>query len=196
MLRCSWKAIKAHGQDLHYIYRWKKWLVWDGSRWVVDEGDRVEARAKQVIVSLYAEAQVTIARVSKELETGNLGENEQKKRAQQIDSATAQLKWALKSESAERLAGMLRHARSEQGIAITPEQLDANPWILNCCNGTIDLKTGEIYKHRREDLCTKRINIDYDHDVKCPYWDAFLWRIIGGPKDDSNIQLIDPAPTA
>jgi putative DNA primase/helicase len=180
------RLIKAYGQDLHYIYRWKKWLVWDGSRWAVDEGNLVEARAKQVIVGLYAEAQATIARVSKELETGNLGEDEQKKRAKEIDIATARLKWALKSESADRLAGMLRHARSERGIAITPEQLDGNPWILNCRNGTIDLKTGKLYKHRREDLCTKRIDVRYDPDAKCPQWNAFLWRIMGGPKPDEE----------
>jgi hypothetical protein len=121
------RLVKAHGNNIHYIYRWKKWLVWDGTRWVVDEGNRVEALAKKVIVGIYAEAQATISRVSKELEQGSLGEDEQKKRAKEIDVATARLKWALKSESAERLSGMLRHARSERGIAITPEELDANP---------------------------------------------------------------------
>src|SRR5262249_22259469 len=48
------RLVKRHGQDLHYIYRWKKWLVWDGTRWKVDEGNLVEALAKQVIVELYA----------------------------------------------------------------------------------------------------------------------------------------------
>jgi phage/plasmid-associated DNA primase len=28
----------------------------------------------------------------------------------------------------------------------TPEQLDQNPWLLTCINGTIDLKAGEKMK--------------------------------------------------
>jgi putative DNA primase/helicase len=81
---------------------------------------------------------------------------------------------------------MLKHARSERGIAVTPEQLDGNPWILNCLNGTVDLKTGTLYPHRREDLCTKRLNIPFDPQATCPHWDQFLWRIMGGPKPDAE----------
>ena len=180
------RLIAAHGKDLHYIYRWKKWLVWDGTRWVVDEGNRVEALAKRVIVGIYAAAQATISRVSQELEQGSLGEDEQKKRAKEIDIATAQLKWALKSESSDRLAGMLRHARSERGIPITPEQLDANPWILNCRNGTIDLKTGKLHKHRRNDLCTKRLDVDYHPRDRCKNAMTFLYRIMGKSKADTT----------
>jgi Bifunctional DNA primase/polymerase, N-terminal/D5 N terminal like len=47
------RLIKAHGKNLHYIYRWKKWLVWDGTRWVIDEGNLVERLAKRVITQLY-----------------------------------------------------------------------------------------------------------------------------------------------
>ena len=107
-------------------------------------------------------------------------------REKKINVAMATLKWALKSESAERLSGMLRHARSEHGIAIIPEQLDANPWILNCLNGTIDLQTGTLYPHKREDLCTKRLHIPYNPQALCPHWDQFLWRIMGGPKPDDE----------
>jgi putative DNA primase/helicase len=140
------RLVNLHGKDLHYIYRWKKWLVWDGTRWVVDEGNLVERLAKQVITQLYLSAQHAIGRLAEQHAHEEEGsEDARKLREQRINQATATLKWALKSESAERLSGMLKHARSEQGIAIIPEQLDANPWILNCLNGTIDLKTGTMY---------------------------------------------------
>jgi putative DNA primase/helicase len=180
------RLIKLYGNDLHYIYRWKKWLVWDGTRWVIDEGNLVEAMAKQVIVNLYAIAQRAIGKLSRDLQEGNLDESQQKKRAKEIDIATARLKWALKSESADKLAAMLKHAHSERGVAITPEQLDANPWILNCRNGTIDLKTGTLYKHRREDLCTKRVDVDYHPRARCKNAITFLYRIMGKPKPDAT----------
>jgi putative DNA primase/helicase len=153
------RLVKAHGQDLHYIYRWKKWLVWDGTRWVVDEGNLVERLAKRVITQLYLEAKAIIDQLSQDIDDGEMGDAARKIREQKINMATATLKWALKSESAERLSGMLKHARSEHGIAIIPEQLDANLWILNCLNGTIDLQRDTLYPHRREDLCTKRLHL-------------------------------------
>jgi putative DNA primase/helicase len=177
------RLIKRYGKDLHCIYRWKKWLVWDGSRWVVDEGNRVEALAKEVITQLYLEAKAIIDRLARLLDdSGEIAESARKIREQHINTATATLKWALKSESAQALAGMLKHARSERGIAITPDELDANPWLLNVANGSIDLQTGMLHPNQREDLCTKRLDIAYDPKATCPQWLAFLWRIIGGPK--------------
>jgi putative DNA primase/helicase len=180
------RLVKAHGQDLHYIYRWKKWLIWDGTRWKVDEGNLIERLAKQVITQLYLEAKAIVDQLSQDSGREDMGEAARKTRDQKIAIAMLTLKWALKSESAERLSGMLRHARSERGIAITPDQLDANPWILNCRNGTIDLKTGKLRRHHRDDLCTKRIDVDYHPRARCKKVMAFLYRIMGKPKPDAK----------
>ena len=52
------------------------------------------------------------------------------------------VKWGLASESASKIQAMVRLAESGEGIAISPSDLDQNPWLLNCHNGTIDLRTG------------------------------------------------------
>ena len=59
------------------------------------------------------------------------------------------------SQSAARLQAMCRVAESDRMIAIIPEQLDHDPFLLNCKNGTLNLKTGEFRKHRRLDMLTK-----------------------------------------
>ena len=60
--------------------------------------------------------------------------------------------------SRERISAMVKLA--EPHLPITSDQLDADPWLLNCPNGTIDLRICELRPHRREDFCTKicRIN--------------------------------------
>ena len=65
-------------------------------------------------------------------------------------------------------------ARSEPGIPILPTDFDQDPFLLNVQNGTIDLRTGELRPHRRADLISKVIPLDYDPDARCPRWDAFL----------------------
>jgi putative DNA primase/helicase len=88
--------------------------------------------------------------------------------------------WAKRSESAERLAAMLKVAMSEPGVPATTDQFDADPFAFNVANGTIDLRAGELRAHRREDLITKLAPVTYDPQASAPIWAAFLERISGG----------------
>jgi putative DNA primase/helicase len=97
-----------------------------------------------------------------------------------LEGATAVLKWALKSESAARIEAMIRLARSRPAIPIHYNQLDADPWLLNCENGTIELKTGVLRAHRCEDLITKLAPLAYDPTAPCPRWRQFVDEIMAG----------------
>ena len=44
---------------------------------------------------------------------------------------------------------MVEAARSQ--LPVTPKQLDREPYLFNVINGTVDLRTGKSYPHRRED---------------------------------------------
>jgi putative DNA primase/helicase len=74
---------------------------------------------------------------------------------------------------------MVSLARQEPGIPVLPEQLDADPWVLNCPNGTLDLRNGRLGPHIRGDLLTKRTGVPFDPYADCPTWEAFLERIMG-----------------
>jgi len=65
-------------------------------------------------------------------------------------------------------------ARSEHGIPILPEHLDCDPWLLNCANGTIDLKAGTLREHQQNDLITKLCPAGYDPDAQAPHFQEFL----------------------
>jgi putative DNA primase/helicase len=51
---------------------------------------------------------------------------------------------------------------------------------LNCANGTLDLKTGELRRHDRADHISKVIPVEYDSGANCPLWVKFLTRVTGG----------------
>jgi putative DNA primase/helicase len=97
-----------------------------------------------------------------------------------LAKAFAVLKWALKSEAAPRLNATIALAESEPGIPVLPHELDANPWLLNCLNGTIELRRGTPREHRREDLLTKLCSVEYDAQATCPQWITFLNDVIAG----------------
>jgi len=85
--------------------------------------------------------------------------------------------FALMSENVNRVAAMIRLAQSEAGIPVQPEELDADPWLLNCDNGVIDLRTGALLPHRREYLMTCLAPVKYDPEAGSDLWEKFLWRI-------------------
>ena len=41
-------------------------------------------------------------------------------------------------------------------IVVTPDDLDADPFLLNCANGTLDLRTGELRDARSRPTCSPR----------------------------------------
>src|SRR4029453_11265651 len=71
---------------------------------------------------------------------------------------------------------MLTLAQAE--LAIKPDELDADPWLLNCPNGTLELRTGHLRPHRREDLITKTTAAPYDQNARHPVFDACLERVL------------------
>src|SRR5262249_52893660 len=81
-----------------------------------------------------------------------------------------QQKWALASEAEKHINAMIALARSEPGIPICHSDLDANPWLLNCPNGTLDLQTGKLRPHCRDDLITKLCPTPYDENAECDLW--------------------------
>lgn len=146
------RLILRHGADLHHCPSWRSWFCWDGRRWRRDTTGEVYRRAQETVRALGQEA---------------------------FDSPDPDLHkrlvpWALKSESRERIEAMVALARSFAEVAVTLEQFDADPWLLNVENGTLDLRTGELREHRREDLITKLAPVEYDPEASLELWDTFL----------------------
>lgn len=56
---------------------------------------------------------------------------------------------------------------------------DRDPWAINVENGALDLRSGELRPHRREDLATKLALVTYDPAAQAPRWRAFLRRVTG-----------------
>lgn len=149
------RLVSVHGQDLRYCYLRKKWLVWSGKYWETDFSGEVERRAKEVVMGLYREA-------------GGQDDKDDRKRLAQF---------ALRSENVNRIKAMVQLAQSEGGISVQPEELDAHMWRLNCTNGTIDLRTGKLLPHRREDLITRQAPVAYDSEANWELWERFLYQI-------------------
>lgn len=61
------------------------------------------------------------------------------------------------------------------------DDFDADPWLLNCQNGVLDLRTGQFRQHRSGDLMTRMAQVSYDPDAHCPRWEQFMHQVMQSP---------------
>lgn len=154
------RLVAAHGQDLRYVPHWSTWLAWDGKRFRRDDAGEVIERAKRVAADLWNEAHAE----------------------KDSDARKQAVRWALQSESSGRIRAMVDLARTSPDIVVSPDRLDADPWLLNVDNGTVDLRGGQLRPHDQRDLCTKLAPVQYDPGATAPAWEQFLRQVV--PDDD------------
>lgn len=160
---------EENGYNIRYCFIWNKWLLWNEKRWEIDQTDKIYQLAKKTIRQFYLKASL---------------EEDNGKRKSIIQHA-------LRSENRRKITDMIELAKSEYGIPVLPENLDRDHYLLKTNNGTIDLKTGKLLDHNRDDFITKSTNVDYDMNSECPKWLDFLEIVTKG--DDSLIKFLQKA---
>lgn len=168
------RMVDLHGGDLRFVYKWGKWLAWVNRKWDLNSDGEVNRRAKMTVRRMYQSAGLMST------EASALADETDRKA--EIEAAGKLMKWARTSEGRSRLEAMIAVAESELTIPVQPDELDLDPWLINCMNGTLDLRTGILSEHRRDDLITKLAPVAYDPDAQCPLFMQFLYRIM----DDSE----------
>ncbi|MFA5409274.1 MAG: phage/plasmid primase, P4 family [Bacilli bacterium] len=149
------RLVAQYKDSVRYCKTFDAWFLWDGIRWGRDETCRMLALAKRVARTIHIEAST----VSDD-------------RREKVG------KWALASGMLARLKAMTTCACP--AVAVTPEEFDAHPTLLNCQNGTLELDTLTFRAAKREDLLTKCCGVDYDPSATCPAWLAHLDLVFGG----------------
>jgi len=151
------RLVKEHGRNIRYNAVWRKWIVWNGKFWEMDEGGAlIHEKGLEMVRNIYDEL----------LKTADYRER--------IDIEKA----AMMSESVRRRKAFVEAATWISALRIRTDELDSNPWLLNVRNGTVDILSGEFREHRQEDMITKIANVDYDPNADCPMWKKFVREIM------------------
>ena len=144
------RFVDAHRDRVLWCPARKAFLVWDGKRYRWDERGEVVKLAHQTARGVFHEAAAT----------------------EDADEQKAITKWASASQNESRINAML--SQSKPYLAVGMEELDRDPWLVNCQNGTLDLRTGRLKAHDPADRITKVVPVDYDPEAPCPRFKRFL----------------------
>ena len=146
-----------------YVEERKKWFVYDGTRWTADiAGLRIAELGKDL-----ADAMLVYA--------STLHDEEDR---------TKVLKWCKKWVQRKYRDVYIREAQSVYPLNMT--SFDRDPFLFNCENCTVDIRTGESHEHTPEDFITKIGRVCYDPSASYPRWNSFIDEIMSNEPDKSR----------
>lgn len=76
-------------------------------------------------------------------------------------------------------------------IPLPLSTFDSKDYLLNCPNGTLDMRTGQFREHRSEDYITQLAGVSYDPAATSPRWEQFMREITCG--DEQLARFIQKA---
>lgn len=151
-----------YGSIIRYSYNRKKWYFWDGRVWQADDSGMIKKLADIICEDIK-----------------NEGYMEQDEKTQ-----ADLLKWATKTASSRGKEAMIKECQHLPGIPVMQDDLDAYADYMNCRNGIINLRNGELIPHESSFMMSKICNCDYDASGKKPeLWLRFLDDVTNGDKE-------------
>jgi P4 family phage/plasmid primase-like protien len=129
------------------------WLRWTGAQWKPCSDEHVREVAARWVKAQWESA---------------MDDAKREATAEAIDLAK---KW-MSYNAKNKIDNVLALAKGILEVQV--DQLDGDPDLLNCVNGTVDLRTGELLPHNPADLITKMTKTPYEAGATHADWDKAL----------------------
>ncbi len=157
------RLVDAHGDGMLFA-EGLGWLEWTGTHWEPGKGPWGEA--------------LDVGRAMMEqgkLMGGPAGETLER--------------WGRQSGNVSRVEAMLKAASRHPDVAVNVEDLDSDSWLFNVQNGTIDLRTGTLRPHSRDDRITKISPAVFEPNAVAPRFDRFMLEVFRGDRELASYML-------
>lgn len=150
------------GRVIRYSYNRKKWYFWTGKSWEIDDSGEIKKLADEICNDLKRQAY-------------NSKDDETKEQL---------LKFASKTETSRNKEAMIKECQHLNEIPTSPDSFDAYADYLNCQNGIVNLRNGELIPHDSNFMMSKITSCEYDVSHKKPQrWLSFLDDVTNGDKE-------------
>jgi putative DNA primase/helicase len=162
-----WQALRGQALWVPEAKADWAWYVWDGRRWRPDK-----ERIIQQITGKFTDEQRRIATSGTMIAA----------------DAEALMKRAARLESSAGLNGALRFAAPYLARSIT--LFDRDPWLFNCVNGVLDLRTGDLRAATPDLLITRICSTAYEPDARDGTWEQVVWEALSGEHAEHRMRAL------
>lgn len=166
------RLVSLHGSDMLCLA--ESWHLWDEKRFRQDDLRALDAFAIHTARTIFEQGdalEVEAERIAEEAQED--GDDEALKEAELLLGQAMTLKaWGRKSESRRGIEAMIAVARHLR--AVHADDLDEDPMLFNCANGTLDLRRRVLRPHLRTDRITKLAPTPFDPNARSEALERFL----------------------
>lgn len=152
--------VEMFGGRIKYNIDNKQWMVWNDKFWQFDSYGTIKNYAELVIEQMKLQAKYV--------------DDENVRKA-----ILANVKRALSSSGKQ---AMLKESEHLSGIPVTNDDFDSDPFLFCCKSGVVDLRTGAITSHNREQMISKYSPYEVEHGTP-KAWLKFLDEIFEKKSD-------------
>lgn len=160
---CSNIFADCYAPECCYCPETKSWYVYDNGAW---RRDTEALLAQDMMEELYRLLVTYAASVTVE------------------DRRVEFLKYVAKMGDIRFQKRVLESAKAK--MRRSASVFDANPYLINCLNGTINLKDAEhpFKEHDYQDYITMQTNFEFtEQEAHCPRWEKFVDEVMQGDRD-------------
>lgn len=157
------------GRQIRWVIDAEKWAVYTGTHWAIEGG--------ATLVLGHVRTMLDALPTTEALEyddTPRLDGNGRPKPSIREDFLT----FVGRQRFQTRMVAATVVARTIPRIQARMSQFDTDPMLLNCLNGVVDLRTGELVSHKPELMLLSIAGAPYVPDAKAPMWTQFLARVM------------------
>lgn len=204
------RLVWLHGENIRFCFERKEWLIWNEKIWEPDNTGEITRLAVATMrkyrqsqenwkKKLMQELEELPKKIKEEFEQAlkenpergqeladefeKKGKEKAKELKEKIKITNSKINFAIKSLSNGKLKAMIELAAHIRGISISVTELDKDKHLVNCLNGTYDLKEKKFREHRKEDFITKVAGFNYDQNAQAPRWKRFIDEIMLSDKE-------------
>lgn len=154
------RFVQMFGDKIRFNVDNKRWMFWNGKNWQTDVYGNIKNYAEVVIERMRLQAK---------------SENDE-------DTRKAMLQNVRRALQSSGKVAMIKESEHVEGIPVTNDDFDQNPFLFNTGTGVVDLKTGDIEPHSK-DLMLSRYT-PYEVKVGTPKrWLEFLGEVFEHDSD-------------
>ena len=149
--------------SVRYSYTRKRWMYWTGKVWRYDDTGEIKKLADCIVEDLKAEAFECEDEKEREL----------------------RIKFANKTANSSGKCNMITEAQHLDGVPVMVDEMDCFTDFINCQNGVVNLRNGELIPHDASFMMSKICNTEYDatSGKKPERWLSFLNDVTNGDKE-------------
>ena len=164
------------------------WFLWRGNVWRRDKVELIYGLVRYVTERYGKEIKSLENDIEESRKNNSKAIHEDLEKALKLRISTLDKKIkALRQEKGRNACIKFSHTYYNNPFAIEGSEFDKNPWLLGVQNGVVDLRSGELYEGKPDQLVSKQCSCDYPGlDIDTSPWREFVSAIFN---DDQ--ELID-----